>query len=633
LIRVQNLSLHYGERSLFDDVSFTITAGEKLAITGRNGSGKSTLFKILTGEIRPDTGVIEKPKELTVGTLRQELPPDEGRSVREEVMRAIEEIHQLQTVLHELEQTLSSPELAEKAMIEAVERMHEVHERLNYLNADKIEGEVEKILLGLGFQPVDLDRRTHEFSGGWRMRIELAKLLLQKPDVLLLDEPNNHLDILSIQWLEKYLAGYEGTVVMISHDLMLVDRVARRIIEVDRGRIYDFKGTYSDFVQYRLERKEIEQNEYNAQQRLIQHKEALIDKFRAKANKASFAKSLQSELARMDMIDEPESEQEVMRLRFTACRPSGRMVVETHHVCKDYGELKVLNDIELHIERGQKLSFIGQNGQGKSTMVKLISGAIAPSSGTIKPGHQVKFGYYAQEHSELLDPKDTVMDAVEHAAVPEARPNIRKILGSLGFRGEDIDKKISVLSGGEKSRVRLAMLLVQEHNVLILDEPTHHLDIPSKEVLKDAIVNYAGTVIIVSHDRDFLRGLAEKTFYFANAKIREFLGDIDYFLEKTNSDSLAETFREQVKKKATEQNSDSVNNDQLKKLKRKIELLELEISKLEKRRDEIQNQMADLNFYSRHDHASVVNEYEDIQVQLKQKVADWENAMMSAEAL
>ncbi|NOT38664.1 MAG: ABC-F family ATP-binding cassette domain-containing protein [Saprospiraceae bacterium] len=459
-------------------------------------------------------------------------------------------------------------------------------------------------------------------SGGWRMRVELAKLLLQKPDILLLDEPNNHLDILSIQWLEKYLINYEGTVMIISHDLMLVDKVAKRILEVDRSRLYDFKGTYSAYINYRKERKEVEQSEYNAQQKVIQHKEMLIDKFRAKANKASFAKSLQSELARMDVIDEPEAEQGVMRLRFNSCTPSGRIVLETKDLKKSYDDHTVLENVNLLIERGQKLSFIGQNGQGKSTMVKLISKNIFPTSGEIKLGHQVKIGYYAQEHSELLDPKETVQEAVEHASTPESRTNIRKILGGLAFRGEDIDKRISVLSGGEKSRVRLAMLLVQDHNVLILDEPTHHLDIPSKEVLKDAINNYNGTIIIVSHDREFLRGLAEKTFYFANKEIREFHGDIDYFLEKTNSESLSDTFKA-VPKNKTEQKPPESSEEDKKKLKRKIDLLELEISKLDKRKSDLEIKMADTEFYSSAGNANAISEYNEIQLKISELNKQW----------
>ncbi len=623
MIRVQNLTINYGERYLFDDISFTVTQGERLAITGRNGCGKSTLFKVLTEQIRPDKGLVEKPKDITVGTLRQELPPDLGNTIKQEVLHSLEELKGLNDELHHLEQLLSDPSLDEKRMMSAVERMHDVHHRLDYLNADKIEGEIEKILSGLGFKSTDFDRPTHEFSGGWRMRVELAKLLLQKPHILLLDEPNNHLDILSIQWLEKYLISYEGTVMIISHDLMLVDRVANRIIEVDRGRLYDFKGTYSAYINYRKERKEVEQSEYNAQQKVIQHKEMLIDKFRAKANKASFAKSLQSELARMDVIDEPEAEQGVMRLRFNACHPSGRVVLESKDLEKSYDNNKVLENVNILIERGQKLSFIGQNGQGKSTMVKLISKNIVPTAGEIKLGHQVKIGYFAQEHSELLNLSETVLEAVEHAATPDTRTNIRKILGGLAFRGEDIDKRISVLSGGEKSRVRLAILLVQEHNVLILDEPTHHLDIPSKEVLKDAINNYEGTIIIVSHDREFLRGLAEKTFYFANREIREFQGDIDYFLEKTNSESLSETFKA-VSKPKVEVKQNLTSEEDKKKSKRKLDQIEIDIAKLENRKSEIEIKMADPDFYSSKESKPTLDEYDNVQSKIVQLNSQWE---------
>ncbi|MEP7195675.1 MAG: ABC-F family ATP-binding cassette domain-containing protein [Saprospiraceae bacterium] len=631
MIRVQNLSLNYGERSLFDDISFTVTQGEKLAITGRNGSGKSTLFKILTGQIRPDKGVIEKPKEITVGTLKQELPEDNGFTIKKEILNSLDDLRELTEELHQLELILSDTTISEKKMMSAVERMHDVHHRLEYLNADKIEGEIDKIVLGLGFTVSDFERRTNEFSGGWRMRIELAKLLLQKPDILLLDEPNNHLDIISIQWLEKYLINYEGTVVIISHDLMLVDKIAKRIIEVDRGRVYDFKGSYSDFITYRKERKEIEQSEFNSQQKLIQHKEALIDKFRAKANKASFAKSLQSELARMDVIDEPEGEQGVMRLRFNACRPSGRVVVETKDLSKSYEAHHVLDHVNIVIERGQKLSFIGQNGQGKSTMVKLISKSILPTLGVLKLGHHVKIGYYAQEHGELLTLTDTVLEAVEHASIPEARPNIRRVLGSLGFKGEDIDKRISVLSGGEKSRVRLAMLLVQEHNILILDEPTHHLDLASKEVLKEAIINYEGTIIIVSHDREFLRGLAEKTFFFANKEIKEFHGDIDYFLEKTSSDSLQETFKVPTKNKNEQPIESPTNLEDKKKIKRKIDQIEQDVAKLERKKIELEEKMAIPDFFSNAAYSKTMEEYGAVQNQLKNKNSEWESHMLEME--
>ncbi|MCC6816874.1 MAG: ABC-F family ATP-binding cassette domain-containing protein [Saprospiraceae bacterium] len=622
MIRVQGLTLNYGERYLFDNISFTVTKGEKLGITGRNGCGKSTLFKILTEQIKPDKGIIERPKEVTIGTLKQELPSDNGNSIKDEVLNSLEDLKSLNDELHNLEQLLSDPKTDEKKMMIAVERMHDIHHRLDYLNADKIEGEIEKILNGLGFTSDDFIRPTHEFSGGWRMRVELAKLLLQKPDILLLDEPNNHLDIISIQWLEKYLISYEGTVMIISHDLMLVDKVAKRIIEVDRGRLYDFKGTYSDYINYRKERKEIEQNEYNAQQKVIQHKEMLIDKFRAKANKASFAKSLQSELARMDIMDEPMADQGVIRLRFNTCNQSGRVVFETKNLKKAYGEKVVLDQVNMLVERGQKLSFIGQNGQGKSTMVKLISKSILPTHGEILKGHQVRIGYYAQEHTELLSPSETILEAVEHASTPEARVNIRRILGGLAFRDEDIDKRISVLSGGEKSRVRLAMLLVQDHNVLILDEPTHHLDIPSKEVLKDAINNYKGTIIIVSHDREFLRGLAEKTFYFANKEIKEFHGDIDYFLEKTNSESLQETFKAVVKPKNDLAVSSS--EEDKKKLKRKLDLIEVDISKLEKKISDLESKMSDSEFYTSKESSKIMDEYKKLKISLEAQNGQWE---------
>lgn len=635
MIRIQNLTLRFGERALFDKISFTITEGEKLAVTGRNGSGKSTLIKVLSGVIPPDEGFIEKPKKLTVGYLRQELPEDEGRSVKDEVLSSMKEIESLKTSLQECEDLLHKPDLDHDEMIRAVEEMSELQHRLEYLNADKLEGEIEKILTGLGFKPSDLVRQTREFSGGWRMRVELAKLLLAKPDLMLLDEPNNHLDILSIQWLEKYLIAYEGSVLLISHDLMFVNNIAKRIIEVDRGRIYDFVGTYSDFINYKKERREVELNEYKSQQKLIQHKEQLIDKFRAKANKASFAKSLQSELARMDVMDEPDDEQGSIRLRFQPSHPGGRIVVEAHHLSKSYGALEVLKDLDFMLERGQKLSFIGQNGQGKSTMVKLLSKAIDPTHGHLKYGHEIKIGYFAQEHGEILNPDLTIMETIEYAALPQIRPMIRKILGGLGFSGEDVDKRIKVLSGGEKSRVRLAVLLVQEHNFLILDEPTHHLDIPSKESLKEAIKQYKGTVVIVSHDREFLRDLAERTCFFSNQTIRFFEGDIDYFLEKIEATDLENTFSKQqmisTQDQLVSQKSNPQNLEEKKKMLKRIQILEKDIESGEKKKKDFELKMADPEFYQSRDSQKILSEYQKIKSEIDLKTVEWERLIEQSE--
>ncbi|MBK9630746.1 MAG: ABC-F family ATP-binding cassette domain-containing protein [Saprospiraceae bacterium] len=625
MLRIQNLHLGFGERPIFDDISMVVTAGEKLALTGRNGAGKSTLFKVLTGEMRPDTGVIEKPKSMTLAFLKQELPQDYGRTVMEEIKNSLVVITQLQNELIDIEHKLSDHLLDHDIMSDLIDRMTTIQHQLEYLNADKIEGEIERILQGLGFSQVDFGRLTHEFSGGWRMRIELAKLLLAKPDLLLLDEPNNHLDIISIRWLESYLRAYEGAVVLISHDLMFVDNIADRIIEIDRGKIYDFKGKYSAFIEYKKVRKDIEQSEYNAQQKLIQHKEQLIDKFRAKASKASFAKSLQSELARMDVKDAPDEEQGAMKLRFQAFKPGGRIVFEATGLSKSYDDLLVLDGVDLLVERGQKLSFIGQNGQGKSTMVKMISGQLAPSNGQIQPVHEIKIGYYAQEHTDILDPMLTILQTLEDASLPSARPMVRNILGGLGFQGKDVDKKVRVLSGGEKSRLRLASLLVQEHNLLILDEPTHHLDIPSKEALKEAIKNYNGTIIIVSHDREFLRGLAEKTVYFANQKIRVYEGDIDYFLQKMESEDILQSFQAAETPSIAQTTTVKVIDPEIQKnLQRKIKLIEKQIDQLELKIKDSELKMANPDFYKSKEYDSHMSQYQKDKNQLKSLTGEWE---------
>ncbi|MBK8153127.1 MAG: ABC-F family ATP-binding cassette domain-containing protein [Saprospiraceae bacterium] len=632
MIRLSNVSLFFGERALLKDVNLTFSPGEKVAITGRNGTGKSTMFKLITGEYKADVGSVEIPNDYTVGILKQELPEDRGLSVRDELMRSLTEIQLLKDELTSIEHKLHNPELDADEMSRLLDRQEWIHHRFDILHVDKLDGEIEKILFGLGFQNHQLDLQASTFSGGWRMRIELAKLLLSKPKALLLDEPNNHLDILSIIWLEKYLADYPGTVLLISHDLQFLDKLAKRVIEIDRERIYDYKGNYSQYKLYRAERKEIELNEYKSQQRVIQHKEALIDKFRAKANKASFAKSLQKELDRTEMMDAPEEELSSIRLRFQPSRQSGRVVLEAHHLSKSYGEKNVFENIEMLIERGQKLSFVGGNGNGKSTMVKLICDEIKPSEGEIKVGYEVKIGYYAQEHTEILNVNKNVLETIEDAAIPTIRPFIRKLLGGLGFEGQDVDKKIKVLSGGEKARVRLAMLLVNEHNLLILDEPTHHLDIPSKDSLKEAIIHYGGTVIIVSHDREFLRGIASRTISFEDHTIKSYEGDIDYFIEKSGVENTQGGLN--TPKSVQKGSMETLKSpDEGRKLQKQIQTVEKSIEKLEESIKSIEVKMANADFFTNTSSDKIIAEYDSIKKDLKQKTSEWEELMTALEII
>lgn len=622
MIRIQGLYLGFGGRKIFDNLSLTISDGEKIAICGRNGTGKSTLFKVLTGEIKADQGIVENQGNQSIGLLRQELPVDHDYGLKEEVRNALPEITQLQSIVQKCELVIQEHTADEQTIQAAIIELQEAHARLDYLEADKLEGKIEKILIGLGFTSLDFNKKVKEFSGGWRMRIELAKLLLSKPDILLLDEPNNHLDIIALRWLEDFLKKYEGTVLLISHDLMFLDNVGKRIIEIDKGKVYDYKGNYTAYKLYRQERKEMELREFEAQQKVIKHKEMLIDKFRYKASKASFAQSLITELGRMDIKEQPEDDVSDIRLKFRPTVQSGNKIVEIKDLSKSYGPKKVLENVNLYLEKGMKWSFIGANGNGKSTLVRLICSEITAESGTLELGHQVKLGYYAQEHSDFLNKDWTPLETLEAYCNAEMRPMVRKILGGLGLRGEDVDKKISVLSGGEKARVRLALLLVQEHNFLILDEPTHHLDIPSKNRLKDALREYTGTVIIVSHDREFLKDLAQKTILFENRKVTVFEGDIEYYLEKTNVDTVYEGMKAARKIEAAP--AQSLDYNTRKKLQRQIQNLEREILKIEQEVQLTEQKMHEQGFYEAPDHKLILQKYETLQNSLKQLTTEWE---------
>ncbi len=623
MIRAQNLTVYLGGRTLFDHLQFSINAGEKVAITGRNGVGKSTLFKLLTGHMNPDSGFIELQGEPVIGILKQELPADKGHPVFDEVKYSLEEITSYTKELEELHLKLEV-EKDPHALEHIIMRMEHVQHRLDYLGIDKLDGLIEKILIGLGFEKDDFYKKTSSFSGGWRMRIEIAKLLVAKPDLLLLDEPNNHLDILAMRWLEDYLHNYDGTVLLISHDLAFLDNIVNRILEIDRSKLYDFKGNYSAYKLYRQQRQEVEQKEYASQQKMIAQKEMLIDKFRYKASKASFAQSLIHELERMERKQMPEAEMGSMHLQFSPSMPSGVKVIELNHVYKNYGLHDVLKDVNLYVERGAKLSFIGANGNGKTSLVKIITGDIPATQGKMSLGHNVKIGYYAQEHEDILDTKSTALEAIENAALPEMRTMVRTILGGLGFSGEDADKKISVLSGGEKARVRLALLLVKEHNLLILDEPTHHLDIPSKERLKNALLKYEGTIIIVSHDREFLKGLAEKTILFENQTIKVFEGDIEYYLEKSNKDSLKHLGEQQPENK-TDKAKSVDDYQQKKKSTRQIQNIEKEIQKLETEMSAIETSMSSEGFYQQKDHIQILDTYAILKQKLNEAYSVWDD--------
>ena len=540
MLNIHNLTVSFQGDDLFSGITFQLRAGDRVGLVGKNGAGKSTLLKILSGEQEYDSGQIASDKKVSIGFLKQDIDFVKGRTVLEESYEAFKEIkkleHQLETINQKLiERTDYESEGYHQLMVDLneVQHQYEIHGGYNY------QGETERVLQGLGFQRADFDMPTDTFSGGWRMRIELAKLLLQNNDILLLDEPTNHLDIESILWLEEFLKNYTGAIVIVSHDKMFLDTITNRTIEISLGRIYDFNKPYTQYLVLRKELREQQLATQKNQQKQIEQTEKLIEKFRAKASKATMAQSLIKKLDKIDRIEVDEDDHSVMTLNFPISVNPGKVVIEAEDVSKNYDDKQVLDKISLLLERNSKIAFVGQNGQGKSTLAKCIVGEI-PFSGALKLGHNVEIGYFAQNQADYLDGSKTVLDTMIDAANEKNRAKVRDILGAFLFRGDEVDKYVRVLSGGERNRLALAKLLLQPFNVLVMDEPTNHLDIKSKNVLKDALIKFEGTLLVVSHDRDFLQGLTTKIYEFKDQDIKEYLGDIDYFLEQRNIQNLRE---------------------------------------------------------------------------------------------
>lgn len=546
MLNIHNLSVSFQGEYLFEDITFRLGNGDRIGLIGKNGAGKSTMLKILSKEMEPDTGQIAADKNLSIGFLKQDIDFVVGRTVLEEAYDAFKEIRELESKIddinHQLvERTDYESEIYHQLMVD----LNEIQHQYEIIGGYNYQGETEKILLGLGFKREDFNKLTDTFSGGWRMRIELAKLLLQTNDILLLDEPTNHLDIESIIWLESFLKNYIGAVVIVSHDKMFLDNVTNRTIEISLGRIYDYKKPYSQYLVLRNEIKTQQLASQKNQQKQIEQTEKLIEKFRAKASKATMAQSLIKKLDRIDRIEVDEDDSSVMTLNFPISVVPGKVVIEAHHIGKNYGDLQVLKNIDLIIERDSKTAFVGQNGQGKSTLAKIIVGELK-HEGKLKLGHNVQMGYFAQNQAEYLDGSKTVLDTMIDAANEKNRSKVRDILGSFLFRGDEVDKYVRVLSGGERNRLALAKLLLQPFNVLVMDEPTNHLDIKSKNVLKEALKRFEGTLILVSHDRDFLQGLTNKVYEFKDKVIKEYLGDIDFYLDQRNVENLREVEKRDV---------------------------------------------------------------------------------------
>ncbi len=627
MINISNLSLFFGDRVLFDNIGFTIKDNDKIGIVGRNGAGKTTLFKIILKEITPDTGQILIPNNKTTGYLKQELNLNSEHSVMEETLSAFDEINQMENELRQIENELATREdFHSKSYLKLVEKMTTLNDIIKHHDAGSLKGNIEKVLKGLGFENKDFDRKIKEFSGGWQIRVELAKLLLRQPDYIMLDEPTNHLDIEAIIWLEEYLKSYPGAVLLISHDQRFLDNVTKRTIEIENAKVYDYPAPYTKFVELRKERREKLISAYTNQQAVIKQKERTIERFMAKATKTKLAQSMQKQLDKMEKIEIDEFDTKTMKLIFPAADRSGRIVVKAEKLSKSYGDNTVLKDIDLTLERGEKISFVGQNGQGKTTLAKLIVNKLNYESGKLTIGHNVKIGYYAQNQSDLLDTKLTVLETMENNATEKTRPNIRKLLGAFLFSGEDVEKKVIVLSGGEKARLAIAVMLLRPFNFLVLDEPTNHLDILSKNVLKQALTNYDGSMIIVSHDREFLSNLTDKTIEFRDHKLKTYLGDINYFLEKRQIDDIR-NIELRDSNKTTKSNENQINKlsyEERKSIQRELKKVERKIEKIEKEIHDLEKQMLDPGFHTRPDASEKFKEHTNKKQDLDSAMEEWE---------
>ncbi len=633
MVSVDKLTIRFGSVTLFSDISFVVNPRDRIALVGKNGAGKSTMLKVFAGIQPPTTGSVSIPKDITIGYLPQHMIHNDGVTVREEAEKAFSHIFELQNEIENLSSQLAtredydSPEYAR-----LIEQLTHANERLDMMGANDFQGEVEKTLLGLGFLRSDFDRQTSEFSGGWRMRIELAKILLKRPDVLLLDEPTNHLDIESIQWLEEFLKNCGSAVILVSHDRAFIDNVTTRTIEISLGKIYDYKVSYSKYVELRKERREQQLRAYENQQKQIQDTEDFIERFRYKATKSNQVQSRIKQLEKMNIIEVDEEDNSALHLKFPPAPHSGSITVEAQNLTKRYGDHVVLDSIDLTIKRGEKVAFVGKNGEGKTTLVKCIMDQVE-YEGMLKLGHLVKIGYFAQNQASLLDEEKTVFDTIDSVAVGDIRTKIRDILGAFMFGGEASDKKVKVLSGGERTRLAMIRLLLEPVNFLVLDEPTNHLDMRSKDVLKEAIKAFNGTVVVVSHDREFLDGLVDKVYEFGNHKVKEHLGGIYDFLQSKKLSSLQELERKApvVSKTENPQKPSSDNklsyeakkefDRKLRKAERAVEDAEKVVNQIETRIAEIEEALGNPQNAS---NTALFDEYGKKKHELEQKMYEWE---------
>ena len=634
MLDLENIGVSFGGEVLFESFSFRIARGDRIGLIGKNGAGKSTLLKIFSGENSPSNGNFTIEKNCSIGYLPQELQVENIRTVIEETHQAFPELLKNQSRQNEIGELLNSrTDYESDAYQELIQELSDLGSEFEVLGGYKYKAESEKILLGLGFTANDFNQLTSSFSGGWRMRIELAKILLKSHDILLLDEPTNHLDIDSIEWLEQFLMKYNGAIIIVSHDIMFLDQVTNRTIEIVNKQHFDLKKSYTPFMALRDEIRVQQKAAQKNQAKQIQHTEKLIERFKAKASKASMVQSLIKKLEKVERITIDAEETDVMNIKFPVAIQPGKMIFETKGLEKSYGEKKVLNSIDLYIDRGTKIAFVGQNGQGKSTLAKLLVGEIY-GNGELNIGHNVKIGYFAQNQSETLDASKTVLTTAQDSATKENRNTVRDILGAFLFKGDDVDKKVSVLSGGERNRLALCKLLLQPFNILVMDEPTNHLDIQSKRVLKNALISFKGTLILVSHDRDFLSGLCSQVLEFKDGKTKLYLDDINTYLENKKINSLNQL--ERTKKKSKPNFTKTTSNYKLQKkeksLKNKLSKLESNITKLENQIKVVDLEL-EINYEQTISDKNFFESYHEKKKELSNYIKNWERLVEEIENL
>jgi ATP-binding cassette subfamily F protein 3 len=641
MISVNNLSIHFGGKYLFNDVSVSVLPEDNIGLVGRNGAGKSTLLKIIKGQTLPEEGKIIIPNDYKIGYLPQELEINSEKTVYIEAESALSELKEIEGNISALGEEISQrTDYESESYLKLVENLSEANERYRILGGQSSEADIVKVLTGLGFTPDDFHRTVNEFSGGWKMRIELAKILLAKPDCLLLDEPTNHLDIESVMWLEGFLKVYPGSLIMVSHDKSFLNAVTNRTIEISKGKIYDIKGNYEKYLVVREEQRQQEQNAFKNQQRQIAQTQRFIDRFKSKASLASRAQSRVKKLEKMTKIEVDLEDTSKIHFNFVDAPRSGEIVVDAKNYSKSFGDLNVLKNVDFQLGRGERVAFVGKNGEGKSTLSRIIAGEDS-GNGELKIGHNVLIGYYAQDQADILDPEATVFDIIDRAAQGEMRMQIRNLLGSFLFSGDSVYKKVRVLSGGEKSRLSLCRLLLQQFNLLILDEPTNHLDMTSKDVLKDALMNYNGAMIIVSHDRDFLRGLTDKTIHFKSNRLKEYPGGIDEFIEKQELENLQQL---EISKKAKVQETSKPGQAKLdreekkrqqreaNKIQKMINISEEKIEKLESEIATKEELFSDPKFYEDAEKsAEMQKQYDQLKKDLDEEMQSWEELSVEIE--